>query len=183
MTIRIISISWWFGVNFAVLSYKEHLIMLQQWFLHQLMGRLESLRVFGGLDNSLSWIMTYALDGKIIIYQRFSSRATQFAFKWGSDIFWLSFVMVENDGELPSSCHYLDPIHLYTWNCHVMVMLYNRLIMTMVSSWHRSYRKKRCHLVNLVQSSTYCPLMIGVTPIHPSVLEKLRKVTSEGLIG
>ena len=153
MTIRIISISWWFWVNFVVLSYKYHLFMLQQWFLHQLMGRLEALRVFGWLYNNLSWIMTYTLEEKILIYQRFSVSRTHFIVNWGYDKSRSSFRMIENNGELPGSCQYLDAILLYPWSWHVVVMLYHRLIMAMVTSWRCSYRKKRCHLVMLVQPS------------------------------
>ena len=169
MTIRIISISWWFWVNFVVLSYKYHLFMLQQWFLHQLMGRLEALRVFGWLYNNLSWIMTYTLEEKILIYQRFSVSPTQFIVKWGSDKSRSSFRMIEKNGELPGSCQYLDDTHLFPWRWHIVVVLYNRLIMTMVSSWRCSYRNKWCLLVNQVQLSTYWPLVIVGTPIGPPI--------------
>ena len=146
------------------------------------MGRLGALRVFGRLYFCLLWIMTYTLQGQIIIYQRFSSRPTQFVVKWDSDMFSSSFKMIENDGGLRIAWQYLDDIHLYRWSWHVVVILYNRLIMTMVTSWCRSYRGKRYQLVNLVQPSAYCLFSIRGTAIDPSVREKLRKVTSEGLI-
>ena len=140
-----------------------------------------SLRAFGRMQNPpFTDHDIYTIGQNNLTYTVLSCLA-QFGVKTSSDTFRSSFKVIFKSIELLGSFQYLDGIQCSPWCC--VVMLYKCLIMTMVSSRRCSCRKKWCHLVNHVQPSTYCTLMLFGTLTVPSICEKIRTHTYAGLTG
>ena len=170
-----------FRDNFVLFSYEWHLFTLRQWLIHQPTDEWEVCEPLEGCRTHLLRIMTYTQSVKIITYVPFLSCLAQFGVKSNSDTFRSSFNIIDNSFELSGSFQYLHDIQCFPWSCEVV--LYKRLIMTTVTSWRCSCRKKWCLFVNHVQPSTHCTLMLFGTLTVPSICEKLRILTYAGLTG